>query len=169
MQKRSSESHSRHPPSTIFHSLQSLPVSGHRRSDDADALGRYHFLLQSEPDVLSLDDYVLNTGTFRSAIIPYSDSPVNILRHVRLAADQSRSPPIHRQPRPQTRFPASLYAPIKPRPRCPRTRYRRPEMGSIRPPHKVPTAHESERCRVRWIRWGRSGEGVRRWIWRWKT
>ncbi len=24
--------------------------------------GRYHFLLQSEPDVMSLDDYVLNTG-----------------------------------------------------------------------------------------------------------
>jgi hypothetical protein len=26
-------------------------------------MDRYHFLLQSDPDVLSLDDYVLNTGT----------------------------------------------------------------------------------------------------------
>lgn len=26
-------------------------------------MDRYHFLLQSDPDLLSLDDYVLNTGT----------------------------------------------------------------------------------------------------------
>ena len=25
-------------------------------------LGRYHYLLQSDPDLISLDDYVLNTG-----------------------------------------------------------------------------------------------------------
>ena len=31
---------------------------------------RYHFLLQSEPEVLSLDDYVLNTGEFRAISSP---------------------------------------------------------------------------------------------------
>jgi hypothetical protein len=30
----------------------------------ADDKCRYHYLLQSEPDLISLDDYVLNTGKY---------------------------------------------------------------------------------------------------------
>lgn len=31
---------------------------------------RYHYLLQSDPDLLSLDDYVLNTGTSALPVVP---------------------------------------------------------------------------------------------------
>jgi hypothetical protein len=105
-----------------------LDVTGIREEGPDD---RYHYLLQSDPDLLSLDDYVLNTGT----------SALPVVRAFN-RADEYRGTPIYSQPWHHTRFstipyPSSLtgLGNKRPRNRC-------SEVPTSRTPYSDETANE---------------------------